>query len=632
MACLAGGYQANKKGFQVFAQGLVGAGIAILYLAVYAAFNFYHLLPQWVAFVFMSVVTLIAFLNGLFYNSLAEEILGWTGGFLTPLLLSTGQANEIGLFSYIVLLDAGLLAMVVKKREWWVLEPLTFAGTWLMYLMWRDPYYTDADLWVTVFFVTLFWLLFLGADVLRWRRPDSGSVVNQVLPAFNAFFYYLAVYFLINEDHHAWMGLVALAMGAAYFLIYTVRRRHGVPEVNVGIRMVLTTATLVVIATGVQFHDFDTVMAWSAEAAFLIWLSRDRDIGYLDLAGLALFGLAVFKLVVLTDGALAYDPIGEFTPVFNHRALTFAVTGLAIGTAAFLVDIQGGNRKAINSRVLHGAWCAVLFLLVTTEIYDYFRMRSVDQPFLIVQQMSFLRLMTFSVAWISLSLPLLWIGLRKRLAPPVVSALSIALLAVVFAAVRGIAFDPIESYAPAFNVRAISLLLVGTGLLLQTQLIQRTSAPIEWLGSVVGILRVAIMILILVLLTGETRDYFQKEIAAFPRGSELFTDDIRRLANMQQLMLSAVWLVYSAVLMSAGIWRKNRVMRFAAISLFGITILKIFLYDLSFLETIYRLFSIGALGLILLGVSWAYQRYKDVILGKTEEEERSREYEVRSKE
>jgi uncharacterized membrane protein len=65
-----------------------------------------------------------------------------------------------------------------------------------------------------------------------------------------------------------------------------------------------------------------------------------------------------------------------------------------------------------------------------------------------------------------------------------------------------------------------------------------------------------------------------------------------------------------------GIWRKYRGMRFVAIGLFGITILKIFIYDLSFLETLYRFFSFVALGAILIGVSYAYQKYKDVIGGK----------------
>ena len=82
---------------------------------------------------------------------------------------------------------------------------------------------------------------------------------------------------------------------------------------------------------------------------------------------------------------------------------------------------------------------------------------------------------------------------------------------------------------------------------------------------------------------------------------------------MQQLALSGVWLFYSGLLMVVGLWRRVQGLRIIAIALFGITILKIFIYDLSFLERLYRIFSFIGLGVILLLVSYLYQRYKAVI-------------------
>ncbi len=618
IACLGGGYRTHGKGFQVFAQGLVGAGIAILYLSVYAAFNFYGLVPQWVALVFMSIVTLVAFLNGLFYNSLAEALMGWAGGFLTPILLSTGQSNEIGLFSYIILLDVGLLAMMVKKERWWLLEPLTFAGTWLMYIAWREQYYTTADLWLTVFFVTLFWLLFLVAEVLRSRRAEAGSVPNQVLPGFNAFIYFLAMYALINEDHHAWMGVITLIIGATYFAVYVVKERRSTLAENLRIRWILTVVTMAMFATAIQFYDFDTVMAWSIEAVILFWLGKRYALRFLDVAGAFLFGLAVFKLLMLTDGALSYRPLAQFSLLLNYRALTFAVTCTALGSAAFLQVRSSGKWQETMSNILHSAWCGLLFLLVTVETNDFFHLHSLSRPQPLAEEMSFFRIMTFGVVWICVSLPVLWIGTNWKLIPPAVAGLVMALLAVAFGVARGIAFTPIEAFAPIVNVRSISLLLIATGLLLQTQLIQRSTYGFETFGEALKYLRVGMVLVLLILLTGETIDYYQKAIAFTVGQMGNASEEVFRLRNLQQLMLSGVWMLYSVVLMSVGIWRKYRGMRFAAIALFGITILKIFVYDLSFLQTLYRIFSIIALALILLGVSWAYQRYKHVILGKTE--------------
>jgi uncharacterized membrane protein len=65
--------------------------------------------------------------------------------------------------------------------------------------------------------------------------------------------------------------------------------------------------------------------------------------------------------------------------------------------------------------------------------------------------------------------------------------------------------------------------------------------------------------------------------------------------------------------MAFGFWRSARNLRVVAFVLFGITILKVFVYDLSFLERVYRIFSFIGLGVILLAVSYVYQRYKNVI-------------------
>jgi len=614
--CLLGGYRTHKRNFEIFAQGLVGAGIAILYLSVYAAFNFYHLMPQWVAFVFMSVVTLIALLNGLFYNSLAEGILGWAGGFLTPILLSTGQASELGLFTYIVLLDAGLIAMVVKRDKWAILEPLSFIGTWLMYISWREEYFTDADLWLSVFFVIVFWVLFLAPDIFRSKRTGGIERFNLVISVLNAAFTFLALYFLIDKDHHAWMGLTTLLLGAVYFGVVFVQQRRSSVREDVKLLYLLTALSLLAIATAVQFSDFDTVIVWSVEASALVWCSREWKQGFLQTAAMILFGCTVFKLLLITGNGLTYSPIREFVLLLNHRALAFAVLAGALGYGAFTIDRSANDNNKQASNVLHVGWSVILFLLVTAETADFFRFKMLDQQGEIVQRLSYFRNMTFGVVWITLSLPLVFIGLKRKLMALVASGVVIASLAILFEAVRGVAFDPIDYYVPLFNIRSISLLLVITGLVLHTQFMEKAPDVFAGLKDVLSYVQVGTVLVILVLLTGETRDFFQKDIVALAGQIGVVSAEARRLLNLQQMSLSGVWLVYSAVLMALGLWRKYRWMRFAAIVLFGFTILKIFIYDLSVLETVYRVFSFVALGAILIAVSYAYQKYKDIIGGK----------------
>jgi uncharacterized membrane protein len=116
----------------------------------------------------------------------------------------------------------------------------------------------------------------------------------------------------------------------------------------------------------------------------------------------------------------------------------------------------------------------------------------------------------------------------------------------------------------------------------------------------------------LMLCTGEVNDYFRKLLEEARISG---TSDITRLTNIVQLALSSTWLLYSIVIMFIGILRRYRPLRLLSILVFGLTILKIFFHDLSFLETLYRIFSFIGLGIILLAASYLYQRNKDVILG-----------------
>ncbi len=204
---LAGASRSRTRGLMIFAQGLVGAGIAVLYLSVYASFNYYSLVSQPVAFVLMAAVTIIAFTQAFRYDSIAVSLLGWAGGFLTPFMLSTGEANEIGLFSYIALLAAGMLVVVMKKEKWAILEPLTLAATYVIYFLWYGQEYKPDSFALTLFFAVLFWALFFIVDLVNsFRRVNVLEELRNVSAGFNAGLFYLALFLLINGDHHAWMG------------------------------------------------------------------------------------------------------------------------------------------------------------------------------------------------------------------------------------------------------------------------------------------------------------------------------------------------------------------------------------------------------------------------------------------
>ena len=139
------GHLAVRRRLTALGQGLMGGGVAILYLSLYASFTLYHLVPQGAAFGGMVLVTAGGLALGVGHDAVALSFLALLGGLLTPVLLSTGTDARDALFAYLLLLDVGTLGIALFK-QWRGLDAAAFVGTVVLYGGWFDQFYTPAAL------------------------------------------------------------------------------------------------------------------------------------------------------------------------------------------------------------------------------------------------------------------------------------------------------------------------------------------------------------------------------------------------------------------------------------------------------------------------------------------------------
>lgn len=118
---------------------------------------------------------------------------------------------------------------------------------------------------------------------------------------------------------------------------------------------------------------------------------------------------------------------------------------------------------------------------------------------------------------------------------------------------------------------------------------------------------IALNLLALIALTGEADYYFDRRQSQLLRSSA-FVLDYRPLELARAFSYSAIWLFYGAALMVFGFWKRTAFVRWQALVLIAATILKVFIYDVSELEKGYRILSFIALGVVLLAISFIYQR------------------------
>lgn len=172
---LVGGVRLKRREYAVTSQTLCATGVVVLYAALFAGHGLYHLawLGTGSTFFLMTVVTAVAFVLAVRMPALVVAVLGMLGGFLTPLLLSSGEDQPVALFGYLALLDAGLLAVALRRR-WHFLAVLGAFCTVLMQVGWVARFFGPDRVGLAFLIFGGFTALFLVAlAVARWREEAS---------------------------------------------------------------------------------------------------------------------------------------------------------------------------------------------------------------------------------------------------------------------------------------------------------------------------------------------------------------------------------------------------------------------------------------------------------------------------
>ena len=471
----------------------------------------------------------------------------------------------------------------------------------------------------TLFFAIVFWILFFGIEAIRTLRKSGFLVeIRQLLGVAITALFFTALYQLFEPDYHWWMGIVTLLIAVPYFALFRMVRGKGETSQLVLGRYVLIAVALLFTATAIHFYGFTTAMLWSLEAVVVIYFGLQWNMKSMWSAAIVMFAFAFFKLF-FSEGFMQYQPLEEFRLLLNRRALAFAIVGTSMLVGTELFRRKGEQLAAAFGRLLTYVACLVVFALISAETSDLFERRMLYVDGSATLYLAFKRDLSLAVVWMAYSLLLAIVGFRRNQNAYLHSSIVVLALSILLGVFRSLSFDPIEQHSLLVNYRVLVLIVLAVGCVRHAWWWRREGKEMKWSGAFLKGIGLSIVVIIFVLLTSEVLDFFNQRIIAAQ--SQISADStvadserIESYRNLQELWISGVWLFYSIVMLVAGIWKRFRALRIIAIILFGITILKIFIFDLSFLETLYRIISFMGLGVILLGVSYLYQKYKGIIL------------------
>ncbi|HZV70905.1 MAG TPA: DUF2339 domain-containing protein [Saprospiraceae bacterium] len=631
------GFRLRSK-YENFSAVLVSGAIAIMYLITFAAYSFYGLMPIQLAFLLMVLFTVFTVVTAIKYDSEIIAIIGLVGAYAVPFLLSEGSGRPGILFSYMAIINLGILFIAIQKY-WKTLYYSSFLMTWLIFSFWFFIKYEPAnhfDLafgFVTVFFFT-FYFIFLAYKLIK---KEKFGYVDILILLTNSFIFYGIGYSILNdtEANRQLLGLFTLCTAVIHFIVASIIYRQKLADRNLFYLMAGLFLIFVTIAVPVQLDGNWVTLLWVGEAALLFWIGRTRHVPMYERLSFPLMALAFLSLV--SDWISLYEVfdshivITAVTPFLN---INFLSSVLFVGVFLFInyVNSDEKNKTEIYpstslSKMLDFVFPTLLLVVlyfsvrmeisfywqqlynssvreITSEGDDYshsiwnddlngFRITwIINYSLLFFSVLFYLRRKMFSdknVRWILLVLGILVLFFFLTLGLYILSELRDNYINQVLS----------EYYQHSgFNltIRYVSLLFAAVFLFsLHRFMYTFSSTP--------GYPRLKIFFELILSMS-----------IIWIATSELLTwMAIMKSEQSYKLVLSILWGISSLILVILGIWKHKKHLRIGAIVLFAATLIKLFFYDLLELSTLSKTVVFVSLGILLLIISFLYNKYTDKI-------------------
>ena len=316
----------SKKNYQLFSSILFSGAMASLYFTTYAAFVYYGFFSFAVTFLLMVGLTVYTAFESIRYDRQEIAVLGMVGAYGIPFLISANNGRVDLFFSYIILINAGVVVLSFKKK-WKIMEWLALLISWILFLSWGSFKYEAADLWTGFILMAIFYLLFtINAFAYRLVRsePLSAGDIQQVM--INNIALYLSSlvvfgYGKFGTNLAATTGCVAACMVLFASLSYLLFASEKVLQQSLAIQAVVLIAMFI----GFYWSGFFVTLLWVAFSIVLF--------GWGIISHRSWPRLAAILLMIVTLGKLVIFDSSKFTPI--QKITAYLIIGALLMVLSF---------------------------------------------------------------------------------------------------------------------------------------------------------------------------------------------------------------------------------------------------------------------------------------------------------
>jgi len=623
-----------KKQYLKFSAVLVSGALAIFYFMTFAAYSFYDLLPQLAAFGMMVGITAATvYAAVVLYQLQVIAIIGLVGAYAIPTLLSNGNGKIEVLFSYMAIINIGILFIAFKK-DWARLFHTAFVVSWLAFIAWFDfESNMQHQSGITLGFSALFFGIF-HLMLLNHKRASKTplSYFDTIVLFANAFVFYwiCSVVFSNQKSLESYLGLMTIGHALLHTGIGGVMQLKNWGDKALKYISIITVVTLLTIAIPAQFDGHWITLLWAIEAAALFWIGRVKSISAFELLAYPVILLAF--LSNSNDLSSGYYNFEAYKNLLAFGNINFMISLLVAATLGLISFIHIKKPSALQSTssfmpiinvVLPLFFIISLYAVFVSEIDNFWQQRfyastiipkNADPNYnnnIMDYQLLDLNtfwLLNFSLLYVTILgfFSLKWIK-KKQV---ILASFFILLFALALMLTQGLyllsefrdsylAATPNDDYPRAMWLiwqRYVSIALIGWALFVLYKFAKEESITKQFpkVFKFYEILLATVVIWV--------------------ASSELITwMSVAKNVDTYRFGMSILWGAYALLLIAFGIWKNKQHLRIAAIALFAITLIKLFVYDVSHLNTIAKTVIFVSLGLLLLIISFLYNKYKHLI-------------------
>jgi len=597
------------KNYKAFSSVLVGGGLAIFYFTITLAYHQFHLFDQTTSFIIMVVITAFAVVLSLLYNRQELAIIALVGGFVAPFLVSNGSNNYKALFGYLLILNTGLLIMAYNKA-WRLLNFLSFiftallVGSWIVTLPYKAPYDTYRN---GLLFATAFYLLFFIINIANNIKENKKFIASDfsILLANTALYFAAGLYFITMMQADNYRGLFTAAMGifnlGASFILFRKQRI----DRNVLYLLIGLTLTFVSLTAPIQLHGNYITLFWASEAVLLYWLFQRSKIVVILGASVIVWVAMIISLVM--DWANIYsNPLAPLPIVFNKGFITTVYSAIATYALFMLRGKDDAEKNVYNNFVpgkglLRAIGLVLLFIAGALEINHqfvyYYPAMQLNVQYLLLYVFAFITLFSLinarrSPASWPLQLALLFLGLFVYLCSVQTT--------------DSLLHQMLDQgkYGSHFAAHWAGAVLTGFIFYCTVRLVRKQLGESKQLALLCWLLCGWVVIYVSI-----EAGFMVSTVCYSGRESWYRVNDV-----FVKTGLPILWGLCSFAFMWLGMRIKFRPLRIVSLTLFSITLVKLFVYDIRNIPPGGKIAAFFCLGVLLLVVSFMYQRLKRIII------------------